>query len=276
MTDNYYVNCQWLAENLNHPQVVIVDCRFQLASPTWGYDQYCLAHIPGAYYLDLNADLSSIPQSHGGRHPLPNISEFGDKLSTIGVNSDPTSLIVVYDDSRFAFAARCWWLLRFLGHERVVLLDGGFDSWKKKGYPLTSDLPIAASGNFVPKPNYDLIIDIEAVKQRKDLPEVVLVDSRVRERYLGEIEPIDPIAGHIPGAINYPWQEVTDSNGYIQPGEYQQNRWKKLQNKDEIIVYCGSGVTACVNLLSLAMAGINNTKLYVGSWSDWCSYKIDN
>ncbi len=272
----YIVSAEWLKEHLEDTDLIAIDARFSLQDTNLGRKQYQEQHIPGAYYFDLNTDLSSIPQKHGGRHPLPNILEFGAKLSAIGVNSNPASQIVVYDNSRFAFAARFWWLLRFLGHEKVVLLDGGFDGWKKKGYPLTSAVPIPASGNFLPNPNYDLIIDREALKQRKNLPEVVLVDSRVKERYLGEIEPIDPIAGHIPGAINYPWQEVTHSNGYIQPGQYQQNRWEKLHNKNEIIVYCGSGVTACVNLLSLAIAGIDNTKLYAGSWSDWCSYQNDH
>ena len=292
MMNDYIVSAEWLKEHLEDADLILIDCCFSLQEPHRGRKQYEEQHIPGAYYFDLNADLSSTPQKHGGRHPLPNISELAAKLSAIGVQSDNPSLIVAYDNSRFAFASRFWWLMRFLGHEGVVLLDGGFDAWKEKGYAVTSALPIASSGNFVPNPNYDWIVDIEAVKtaigngspssaslavkNRKDLPGVVLIDSRVRERYLGEIEPIDPIAGHIPGAINYPWQEVTDGNGYIQPFEYQQNRWKNLEKAEEVIVYCGSGVTACVNLLSLAIAGIKTTKLYAGSWSDWCSYQNDD
>ncbi|MDJ0536246.1 MAG: sulfurtransferase [Xenococcaceae cyanobacterium MO_207.B15] len=275
MMNNYIVSAEWLKEHLEDADLIVIDSRFSLQDPSLGRKQYEEQHIPGAYYFDLNTDLSSTPQKHGGRHPLPNISEFVTKLSAIGVQSDNPSLIVAYDNSRLAFASRFWWLMRFLGHEGVVLLDGGFDAWKQKGYPVTSVLPVASSGNFVPNPNYDWIVDIEAVKERKDLPGVVLVDSRARERYLGEIEPIDPIAGHIPGAINYPWQEVTDAKGNIQPVEYQQNRWKNLENSEEIIVYCGSGVTACVNLLSLTIAGIDTTKLYAGSWSDWCSYQKD-
>ncbi len=269
---NYIISAQWLKEHLEDDNLVVIDSRFSLQEPNLGRKQYEEAHIPGAYYFDLNADLSSTPQKHGGRHPLPDISQLTAKLSSIGVKSDPASLIVVYDNSRFAFASRVWWLIRFLGHEKVVLLDGGFDGWKAQGYRVTSAIPKAASGNFVPHPNYDWIVDREVVKNRKDLPGVLLVDSRVRERYLGNIEPIDPIAGHIPGAVNYPWQDVTDDQGYIQPLEYHQNRWQHCQNSEEVIVYCGSGVTACVNLLSLAIAGINNTKLYAGSWSDWCSY----
>lgn len=269
---NYIISAQWLKEHLEDDNLVVIDSRFSLQEPNLGRKQYEEAHIPGAYYFDLNADLSSSPQKHGGRHPLPDISQLTAKLSSIGVKSEPASLIVVYDNSRFAFASRVWWLMRFLGHERVVLLDGGFDGWKAQGYAVTSTVSKASSGNFVANPNYDWIVDREVVKNRKDSPGVLLVDSRVRERYLGNIEPIDPIAGHIPGAVNYPWQDVTDDQGYIQPLEYHQNRWQNSQNSEEVIVYCGSGVTACVNLLSLAIAGINNTKLYAGSWSDWCSY----
>ena len=269
---NYIISAQWLKEHLEDDNLVVIDSRFSLQEPNLGRKQYEDEHIPGAYYFDLNADLSSSPQKHGGRHPLPDISQLTAKLSSIGVKSEPASLIVVYDNSRFAFASRVWWLMRFLGHERVVLLDGGFDGWKAQGYAVTSTVSKASSGNFVANPNYDWIVDREVVKNRKDSPGVLLVDSRVRERYLGNIEPIDPIAGHIPGAVNYPWQDVTDDQGYIQPLEYHQNRWQNSQNSEEVIVYCGSGVTACVNLLSLAIAGINNTKLYPGSWSDWCSY----
>ncbi len=273
--NDYIVSAQWLKENLENDNLIVIDARFSLQEPNLGKKQYESQHIPGAHYLDLNADLSSIAQKHGGRHPLPDISQLTAKLSTIGVTSEPASLIVVYDNSRLAFASRFWWLMRFLGHERVVLLDGGFDGWKARGYDVTSAIPKPTPGNFVAHPNYDWIVDIEAVKKRKDLSGVLLVDSRVRERYLGEIEPIDPIAGHIPGAVNYPWQGVTDAQSYIQPVEYQQNRWENLEDAEEIIVYCGSGVTACVNLLSLAIAGIDNTKLYAGSWSDWCSYLRD-
>lgn len=268
MLDRYIVTAEWLKAHLSDANLIVIDCRFSLQEPNLGRKQYEAQHIRGAYYFDLNTDLSSIPQQQGGRHPLPGISELATKLSAIGVTSDPPSLIVAYDDSHFAFAARFWWLMRFLGHERVVLLDGGFTAWQQKGYSLTSDLPIATVGNFVPQPNYDWVVDRQTVK--KNLSEVVLVDSRARERYLGEVEPIDPIAGHIPGAVNYPWQEVTDTQGYIKPLEYQQARWQSCQNAENIIVYCGSGVTACVNLLSLAIAGIDRTKLYAGSWSDWC------
>lgn len=253
------------------PQVVIVDCRFALTDSELGYRQYQMSHIPGAHYLDLNKDLSRPVERHGGRHPLPDASELANKLAAIGVNFQET-LVVAYDDSRLAFAARLWWLLRYLGHDQVALLNGGWAAWQAAGYPVTDALPTAVSGTFVPQLRQEWVLNIDQVKARKDLPEVVLVDSRESDRYLGKHEPIDPIAGHIPGAINYPWQDVTDAQGYLHSIEEQKQRWLDVEQKAEVLVYCGSGVTACVNLFSLELAGIHTGKLYAGSWSDWCSY----
>lgn len=269
---NLIVSPEWLAANTQNPQVVIIDCRFSLADPELGQKQYQESHIPRAFYLDLNRDLASLVEKHGGRHPLPNIAELADKLNAIGINFQDT-LVVVYDDSRLAFAARLWWLLRYMGHSKIAVLDGGFSSWKTAGYPVTNILPESRQGKFVPELRSDLIVDIEAVKGRKDLPGRVLVDSRESDRYLGLREPIDPIAGHIPGAVNYPWQDVTDEGSKVRSPNEQKQRWTELETAAEIIVYCGSGVTACVNLLSLEIAGIPNAKLYPGSWSDWCSYQ---
>jgi thiosulfate/3-mercaptopyruvate sulfurtransferase len=266
-----FVSPAWLVEHLNDAQVVIVDCRFSLADPQLGQKQYQTSHIPGSFYLDLNQDLSSPVGKHGGRHPLPDVNNLAQKLSAIGVNS-PETLVVAYDDSRLAFASRLWWLLRYLGHERVVVMNGGFTAWQQANYPVTDVIPQAQKGNFIPQIKNELVVDIEAVKSRKNLPQVVLVDSRESDRYRGEREPIDKIAGHIPGAVNYPWQEVTDSSGNLLSQLEQQQRWENIATAEEILVYCGSGVTACVNLLSLELAGIRTGKLYAGSWSDWISY----
>ncbi len=279
----FVVSAQWLLENIDNPQVVIIDCRFSLADSQLGKQQYQTSHISNAYYLDLNLDLSSPITEHGGRHPLPNTDELSQKLSAIGVYSQTsqsqTTFVVAYDDSRLAFASRLWWLLRYLGHEKVAILDGGFAGWQSSGYPVTDIIPkqqnTSSTPNFnsyfIPKIQPQMIVDFTTVKTRKDLSGVILVDSRERDRYLGIKEPIDKIAGHIPGAINYPWQDVTDANGYLLPQVQQQQRWQEIKNGNEILVYCGSGVTACVNLLSLELAGISNTKLYTGSWSDWIS-----
>jgi thiosulfate/3-mercaptopyruvate sulfurtransferase len=274
------VSAQWLLEHLNNANVAIADCRFSLQNPALGQQQYEASHIPGAYYLDLNQDLSGPVQQHGGRHPLPNPEALAAKLAVMGVNSksysnEPT-LVVAYDDSRFAYAARLWWLLNYLGHERVAVLDGGYSGWQANGYPVTLDSPKSQPGNFTLHVHPELAVDIEAVKAKKDLPGVVLVDSRETARYRGEHEPIDPIAGHIPSAVNYPWQDVTDDQGFCYPLAQQLQRWESLQAAPEILVYCGSGVTACVNLLSMAIANLPIGILYAGGWSDWCSYLVSD
>ncbi|HAC62498.1 MAG TPA: sulfurtransferase [Cyanothece sp. UBA12306] len=267
----YIVSCEWLANQLSNPQVVIIDCRFRLGQPDWGEQSYQVAHIPGAYHLNLDRDLSSEVTTHGGRHPLPDVSLFTEKLEKMGIILGET-LVIAYDDLRFAFAARLWWLLRYFGHEKVALLDGGWTAWQKQGYPVTNQTTAPGLGNFSPMLHSDWVVDIEDVKSTKDLPSVVLIDSRDSDRYRGEREPIDPIAGHIPGAINSPWKQVTNSEGYLLPLEKLQALWQDRNETEEIIVYCGSGVTACVNLFSLVLLGFPTAKLYPGGWSDWCSY----
>ncbi|MFM2303189.1 MAG: hypothetical protein RLZZ135_596, partial [Cyanobacteriota bacterium] len=192
-------------------------------------------------------------------------------LATIGINE--RTLVIAYDDARFAFAARLWWLLRYYGHDRVALLDGGYRNWLNAGYPVTTDLPQTAQrGNFQAKPQPDWIVDLAQVKAIQSSSTHLLIDSREPERYLGKSEPIDPVAGHIPSAVNYPWQDVSTPEGHVLAIDRQQQRWAAISPNVQPIVYCGSGVTACVNLLSLQLAGINHAKLYPGSWSDWCSY----
>jgi thiosulfate/3-mercaptopyruvate sulfurtransferase len=268
------VTAAWLHSCLTdraNQDLVIIDCRFALADPTLGQQQYQTAHLPGSHYLDLNRDLSNPVGEHGGRHPLPDPANLGEKLAAIGVNTH--TLVIAYDDSRFAFAARLWWLLRYYGHDRVAVLDGGYSNWIKAGYPVTTNLPqISQRGNFLPQPQANLIVDIESVKAMQHSPTHLLIDSREPDRYLGKTEPIDPVAGHIPSAVNYPWQDVSTPDGYVLPIDRQQQRWAAISSNVEPIVYCGSGVTACVNLLSLELAGIDYGKLYPGSWSDWCSY----
>lgn len=267
---NYVYSPSWLRSHLSDPQVVVVDCRFSLADWELGRKKYQESHIPGAYYLDLNLDLSSPVQSHGGRHPLPNPEILAQKLGAMGVDRD--TLVVAYDDSRFAFASRLWWLLRYMGHEKVGVLNGGFAKWVSLEYPVAAEIPTPRQGNFTPKIHTDWIVDLETVKASLKEDGVVLIDSRESDRYRGEREPIDPVAGHIPGALNYPWQDASDVNSSLHTPNIQRDRWKELDKERYIIVYCGSGVTACVNLLSLELAAITNAKLYPGSWSDWCSY----
>jgi thiosulfate/3-mercaptopyruvate sulfurtransferase len=259
--------------NLDRPDLMVIDCRFQLNDPDLGYQQYLANHIENAVYLDLDRDLSAPIAPHGGRHPLPNPQTIAAKLSSLGVISGQTH-VIAYDASRFAFASRLWWLLRYLGHERVSILDGGWQNWLNAGYPVSNQIPVPKTGSFLPQVQQDWVVTIEEVKRQKEQGGVVLIDARESDRYRGEREPIDPIAGHIEGALNYPWLEVTDSQGFSQPQDLQTQRWQERQGDREIILYCGSGVTACVNIFSLTLAGYENVKLYSGGWSDWCSYLI--
>ncbi|MGB3616214.1 MAG: sulfurtransferase [Elainellaceae cyanobacterium] len=266
------VSADWLHARLGQPDLVIVDCRFTLMQPEAGQVAYEAGHIPGAVYVHLNRHLSSPIQStrRGGRHPLPNINSVVQAMEARGIGNHTT--VIAYDDSRFAFASRLWWLLRYLGHDRVAVLDGGFDGWKGGGYAIETEVPSPQRQIFTPNIRADWVVDKAGVEARQSLETAALVDSRSGDRYRGDQEPIDPVAGHIPGAVNHFWQEVTNEQGYGRPPQEQRARWQDVADAEEIVVYCGSGVTACVNLLSLELAGLGAGKLYAGSWSDWCSY----
>ena len=260
----YLISVEALAKQAKE-NLIIIDCRFSLADVAMGERLYQQSHIEGAHYFHLDRDMSSPVAEHGGRHPLPSVEDLQQKLRAVGVSSN--SLVVVYDDQRFAFAARLWWLLRYLGHEQVKVLDGGFKAWQQAGMACSDAVPSVSEGDFVAQPQASLVVNRQQVIDRS--AQAVLIDAREAPRYQGLEEPIDPIAGHIEGAVNYPWQAVTDAEGFWD-SNYQP--WDSLLKGQEAIVYCGSGVTACVNLLSLAEAGCNEAKLYAGSWSDWCSY----
>jgi thiosulfate/3-mercaptopyruvate sulfurtransferase len=262
-----------LARSLDDLNVKIIDCRFALADPELGGEQYRSGHIAGANYLHLDRDLSSPILDRGGRHPLPDPDKLAAKLAAIGIEFGKT-LVVAYDDSRGAFASRLWWLLRYLGHDRVAVLDGGYRHWVEAGYPVDNNSNKSIlNSNFQPILRTNWIVDIEIAKQANANPEIILIDAREPDRYHGKTEPIDPVAGAIPGAVNYPWQDATTPEGFFLPVEFHRQRWEKIaKNSSGAIVYCGSGVTACVDLLSMAIAGIEDAKLYPGGWSDWCSY----
>ena len=264
------IGVQELAGCYQYPEVVIIDCRFSLADTSLGEQHYRLDHIPGARYFHLDRDMSAVKGCHGGRHPLPDREALAECLRAAGVNKD--SLLVCYDDQRFAFASRFWWLLRWLGHDNVRVLDGGYKAWLAAGLPTESNIPQSRPGNFAAQPSALSVLtypDMLALQAQS-----LLIDSREAPRYRGEQEPIDPVAGHIPGAINKPWAEVTTADGFALDEAAQRQRWGDIAKQQDIVVYCGSGVTACVNLLSLAMIGRDDAKLYAGSWSDWCSYII--
>ena len=250
-------------------ELVVVDCRFSLADSDAGEAQYHKAHIPGAFYLHLERDLSGPVGKHGGRHPLPEAEQFNRCLAELGIGRKTP--VVAYDESGFAFAARLWWMMRALGYTDVRVLNGGLAAWRALGGLLSDGESEAVAVPAHDGLNYAGCLDIEGLRAAQ-AESAILVDSREEKRYQGLEEPIDPVAGHIPGAVNYPWQGVTDDDGYALHPEQQIGRWTELEGDRELVVYCGSGVTACVNILSLALAGREDVQLYAGSWSDWCSW----
>ncbi|TJY39566.1 sulfurtransferase [Cohnella pontilimi] len=266
------VPMKWLLARLYEPDLVIVDCRYQLNDSSAGRAAYEQGYIPGAVYFDLSKDLSSPVSEHGGRHPLPDIATFADKLGKAGI--DETIRVVAYDDQGGMNASRFWWLLKYLGHEKVYLLDEGFTAWKNAGYPVTNAAPpIRVPKKFTPRPQPDMLADMEDVRTAVRDRTSVLVDSREHKRYIGQEEPIDRIAGHIPTARNRFWKDNVNADGKWKTVEELQERFHDVNNHDNIIVYCGSGVSACPNVVALDEAGFRNVKLYAGSWSDWISYR---
>ncbi len=260
----------WLLEHHRDIDVRVVDTRFQLMQPDAGLDAYRAGHVPGAVFLDLERDLSGPirPDRRGGRHPLPDPSALAEKLGALGIGDE--HLIVAYDDPSAGqgfYAAHLWWLLRYLGHDRVAVLDGGLPAWIEAGGALETALPEHARSSFAPRVRAEMVVDAEFVQSRR--ASALLIDSRAAARYRGETEPIDPKAGHIPGAINRDWSAGLSADGHWKPSQDQRTRFDDLP--DELIVYCGSGVSAAGNLLALEIAGKPGAKLYAGSWSDWVS-----
>ncbi|KAA9022956.1 sulfurtransferase [Niallia endozanthoxylica] len=268
----FSVNKEWLVEQLDNEQVVIADCRFELGNPDKGENLYREGHIPGAFYFDLEKQLSSPVSTHGGRHPLPDINQFKLEIEKAGINH--TKTVVAYDDSEGQFASRFWWLLTYVGHQKVYVLNEGFKGWVEAGYPTTKNVPEVKSAKFNVTIQKEMLASYDEVKavvaEKKKSP--LLVDSRDKARYLGEIEPIDRIAGHIPGAIHKFWGEGLDK-GSFKNSEEQKQRFADCDQHEPIIVYCGSGVTAAPNYIALKMAGFQHVKLYAGSYSDWVSYE---
>ena len=261
---------EWIApaELAGMDSAVFIDCRFSLPDPGAGRAAYLAGHIPGAHYLALDSDLSATPAEHGGRHPLPAPGRFAATLAAIGVGAGTP--VVAYDDSGLAFAARLWWMMRSLGFRPPRLLKGGYRAWLAGGGVPETAIPEAIPVPALPVTDYRGLVDISGVRAALGRG-AALVDSREEQRVLGREEPLDPVAGHIPGAVNRPWTGVTDGSGTLLD-EAGLRRHLDGLDADELVVYCGSGVTACVNLFALAQVGREDAVLYGGSWSDWCSW----
>lgn len=264
---NAVINVKSAAAQIAAGDVVVVDCRFYLGDEEAGRQAYEAGHIPGAQYAHLNEELSGPLVTGSGRHPLPSVEAMVQLFGCLGISGDKQ--VIVYDDANGIAAARLWWMLRYMGHEQVAVIDGGMPAWKAAGYELAAGIErndrLSFSGQVRP----------ELLVHKQDIgSEGVLVDSRAPERYRGEVEPIDPVAGHIPGAVNHFHLKNYDDDGRFLPPSVLRQQFEQLLGDiapAEATFYCGSGVTACNNLLAMAYAGLGEGRQYVGSWSEWCS-----
>jgi thiosulfate/3-mercaptopyruvate sulfurtransferase len=270
MTYTTLISAEDLHQHLDDNDYVIVDCRFSLADTDTGFTAYRHGHIPNARYAHLDKDLSSRITDFTGRHPMPNLTELVKKLGDWVITNN--SQVVVYDDASGAIAGRLWWLLRCLGHENVAVLDGGYKHWQKGNFPITTTLPSIKPRAFRAYPGENTGFTAIEVQNALAQKTICLIDARTPERFRGEHEPIDPVAGHIPGAVNRPFQLNVDSNGLFLSNETLRNQFKALigdKDPQQVVHMCGSGVTACHNLLAMEVAGLAGSKLYPGSWSEW-------
>lgn len=261
-----------LATRLATAEPIVIDCRFALEDPAYGARAYAEGHIPGARFIDLERDLSA-PVQRGitGRHPLPDPQQFLERLRALGISQH--SEIVLYDDGPGAFAARAWWLLAWLGkREGVFLLDGGLNAWRAANLPLDSATPTVSPGDLQGTPDASLLVSADTLLKRLGTPQLTLLDARALPRFRGEMEPIDPVAGHIPGAQCAVFTDNLDDNGRFKSPEQLRERFSALLGQrpaEQLVAYCGSGVTACHNLFALCLAGYPLLPLYAGSWSEW-------
>lgn len=259
-----------LASILTAPGIILVDCRFDLMDPDWGECEYQQLHIPGAVYVNLDKDLSGSKSQSTGRHPLPALEDVVQTFSRLGINNN--SQVIAYDATSGSFAARLWFMLNWLGHSRVAVLDGGFPKWHAEGKPIEEGINQNPPGNFTGSPDSSMIVtSVEMEKIHLD-PEWKIIDARSAERYAGETEPIDPVAGHIPNAVNrFHGLNITSQGIYNSPAQLRKEFNALINNTDpdKVVVYCGSGVTSCHHLIAMKIAGLKPAKLYAGSWSEW-------
>ncbi len=258
----------------------VLDCRFDLPRPEWGAAAYAAGHVPGALYAHLDRDLSGPVSAGSGRHPLPAPERLGETFSRWGI--DEKVQVVAYDQGNGAYAARVWWLLRWLGHQKAAVLNGGFAAWQQAGLPTDTAAARRSPRTFTPRPVQGQVVSTAELERALKAGELasgrsVLVDARAADRFAGQNETIDPVAGHIPGARNHPFARNLDAQGRFLPAAELRTRWAATSGEPaagktgaaRVIAMCGSGVTACHNLLALAIAGLPGGRLYAGSWSEW-------
>lgn len=273
MTENILISAQELQKLQLAGDCIVVDCRFNLVDAQAGYQSYLTSHIPYAVYANLDKDLSSPVTPVSGRHPLPDAERFAQFLSRCGWQAGMA--VVAYDDMGGAFAARLWWLMKYFGQSQTMLLDGGLAAWLSAGFATASgeaDMSVAATTPVPMQAHPEMVMTASEIESRLGKQEILLVDARAAERFRGDVEPLDAVAGHVPGARNLPFHEnLTGAGQFRRPQEIRQ-RWQQLQGDmcaDKLVHMCGSGVTACFNQFAAELAGIQGSKLYAGSWSEW-------
>ncbi len=260
------ISTQQLAECLFNDDLIVLDCRYDLRSPEAGEEAWAASHIPNARYVHLDADMAAPISETSGRHPLPEPAAFQQLLERLGIT--PDFQVAAYDGACGAFAGRMWWMMRWIGHEHVAVLDGGLTQWLEEDRPMNSDIPEITPSTYPISPRDELWISTEEVAQNLDA--IQLIDARDPVRFSGESEPLDAVGGHIPGACNLPFRDNLDDDGcFLNPAELRARFADLLADSKPICHSCGSGVTACHNLLAMSHAGLEPGRLYVGSWSEW-------
>ena len=266
------ISIKCLADYLDDPNWVVVDCRFRLTEPDQGQKAYQQSHIRGAVYAHLDEDLSGpIIRGVTGRHPLPSVEKISAVFSSFGIDSE--TQVVAYDDLGGALAAvRVWWLLRWLGHDAVAVLDGGWQAWERAGFAVRGGIERHKSRKFVPHPRDELIASAEDVERMRKNPRYLVLDARAADRFRGENETIDPIAGHIPGAVSAPYADNLNPDGTFRSPESLRTMYRQILGDvsvRRVACYCGSGVTSVHDILAMMMAGLGEARLYAGSYSEW-------
>lgn len=253
-------------------QCVVIDVRHDLMNPSAGRVGYDAAHIPGAFFLSQDTDLAGEKTGQNGRHPLPDRDKLAAKLAVCGLSADQT--LVAYDAQGGMYAGRLWWLAKWLGHEKVTVLDGGIAAWQRAGFPASQDAAHRRAGNLVARAPLVSEITTTELLANLSIKHWQVVDARAGERYRGETEPMDPVAGHIPGALNRPFGLNLRPDGTFKPAEVLRQEFVSLlgnRSAQSVVNQCGSGVTACHNILAMEYAGLTGSSLYPGSWSEWCA-----
>lgn len=264
------VSTDQLQAHLDDPSWVIVDTRFDLMNPALGRQSYEAAHIPGAHYLDLNLDLAAPPNGRNGRHPLPEPQDFAATLGALGI--DHSKQVVVYDGGSMMFVGRLWWMLRWLGHDAVAILDGGYAAWEREGRVVSCAPPARVATTFTPRVREQMRVSADTILSGLAQSAHLVIDARAPERFSGDAEPIDPVAGHIPGAKNRPFSQNLGADGKLVPAAQLREQFQALlggRDPSEVVHSCGSGVSAIANLIAMEVAGLSGSRLYPGSWSEW-------